>query len=230
MTKKILVIAAHPDDEVLGCGATMAKHSLKGDKVNVVILSEGITSRDNQHNREKYSQELSELAKSAQKANNILGVSSLSLHNFPDNRMDSIDRLDIIKIVEEFLKQYEPEIIYTHHAGDLNIDHRLIHEAVVTACRPVPFYPVKMLLFFEVPSSTEWQMPGLAPYFTPNWFVNVSDTLNLKLKALEAYSSEMRNWPHARSIPALEYMARWRGASVGVEAAEAFILGRKLEY
>lgn len=228
MSKSILVIAAHPDDEVLGCGATMAKHTQSGDEVNVVILSEGLTSRDNQRNREKYSYELSELANSAQKANDILGVSSLTLHDFPDNRMDSIDLLDIIKVVEGFIKKYKPEVVYTHHAGDLNIDHRLVHEAVVTACRPVPFYPVKMLLFFEIPSSTDWQMPGLAPCFIPNWFVDVSDTLSLKLRALDIYKSEMRIWPHARSIPALEYLSRWRGASVGVEAAEAFILGRKL--
>ncbi|MCD5401737.1 PIG-L family deacetylase [candidate division NPL-UPA2 bacterium] len=228
ISKKILVIAAHPDDEVLGCGATIAKYSQGGAEVHVVILAEGLTSRDNQREREKHATGLSELAQAAQEANKILGVSSVTLHDFPDNRLDSLARLDVIKIVEGFIDQHKPEVVYTHHAGDVNIDHRRIHDAVVAACRPVPHHPVKRLLFFEVPSSTEWQPPGSAPYFAPNWFEDVSGTLGLKLKALKAYQSEMRPWPHARSLEALEHLARWRGASVGVAAAEAFVLGRSL--
>lgn len=228
MSKVILIVAAHPDDEVLGCGGAIAKHTQIGDNVNVVILAEGITSRDSERNREKRDQELSELVQAANKANDILGVSSLTIMDFPDNRIDSVDRLDVIKEVERFVDKYKPDIVYTHHAGDLNIDHRLIHEAVVTACRPIPSHPVEILLFFEVPSSTEWQIPGSAPHFAPNWFIDITDTLDIKIKALEAYQSEMRNWPHSRSISALEHLARWRGASVGVEAAEAFVLGRNI--
>lgn len=199
-----------------------------GVEVHIAILAEGLTSRDNRRNREKHTTGLSELAKAAHEANKILGVSSLTLHDFPDNRLDSLDRLDVIKVVEGFIAQHQPETVYTHHAGDVNIDHRRIHEAVVTACRPTPQHPVKKLLFFEVPSSTEWQPPGSAPHFAPNWFEDVSDTFSLKVAALKAYQSEMRPWPHARSIEALEHLARWRGASVGVAAAEAFILGRNL--
>lgn len=224
----VLVVAAHPDDEVLGCGGVIAKHSQQGDKVNILILAEGATSRDPQCNREKLQNELSALAQAAYRASEILGVTSLTLHDLPDNRMDSCDLLDVIKVIEQGIIQYRPEIIYTHHSGDVNIDHRRIHEAVVTAARPMPGSTVKTLLFFEVASSTEWQTPGSAPTFAPNWFVDVSETLNLKLKALAAYESEMRPWPHARSIAALEHLACWRGASVGVEAAEAFILGRNL--
>jgi LmbE family N-acetylglucosaminyl deacetylase len=116
----------------------------------------------------------------------------------------------------------------THHAGDVNIDHQRVHQAVVTACRPQPGHPVRTLLFFEVPSSTEWQPPGSAPAFTPNWFVDISSTLDCKLNALDAYAEELRVWPHPRSLQAVEALARWRGATVGVEAAEAFILGRYL--
>lgn len=224
----ILVVAAHPDDEVLGCGGTIAKHSQQGDSVNVVILAEGVTSRDTQRNPEKRKSELSALAKMAYQAGEILGVTSLSLHNFPDNRMDSCDLLDIIKIIETAIKQHHPDIIYTHHPGDVNIDHRCLHEAVVTACRPLPGNQIKTLLFFEVASSTEWQTPNSAPVFTPNWFVDISDTLTIKLKALETYQSEMRPWPHPRSLAALEYLAKWRGSTIGVEAAEAFVLGRNL--
>ncbi|MDO7788352.1 PIG-L deacetylase family protein [Desulforamulus aquiferis] len=228
MTNKILVIAAHPDDEVLGCGGTIARHSSMGDEVHVVILAEGITSRGEKRFREKFTSQLSELAQAAHNANKILGVSSLTLSNFPDNRMDSLERLDIIKEVETHIDKHKPQIVYTHHFGDVNIDHRRIHEAVVTACRPAPNCPVHTILFFEVPSSTEWQLPGSGPKFEPNWFRNITDTMQLKLEALKEYQCEMRPWPHARSIEAVEYLARWRGASVGVKAAEAFVLGRNI--
>lgn len=228
MTRNVLVIAAHPDDEVLGCGATIAMHVKMGDEVNVVILAEGATSRDENRDRKRRSKDLSELAQAANEANKILGVRSLTLHDFPDNRMDSVDLLAVIKVVESFIKKYQPEIVYTHHVGDVNIDHRITHEAVVAACRPLPLQPVKTLLFFEVQSSTEWQTLASAPAFNPNWYVDISGTLSIKLKALNAYNSEMRTWPHSRSYKAVEHLARWRGACMGVEASEAFVLGRNL--
>ncbi|NEO50824.1 PIG-L deacetylase family protein [Moorena sp. SIO3I6] len=224
----VLVVAAHPDDEVLGCGATIAKHGKQGDVVHSLILAEGATSRASNRDRSQWKSQLSALAVAAHKASEILGAASVTLDNFADNRMDGCELLDVIKVVEQAIDQYQPEVVYTHHSGDVNIDHRRIHEAVITACRPVPGHPVKSLLFFEIPSSTEWQPPGSAPIFAPNWFVDVTETLNLKLKALEAYQSEMRPWPHPRSLQAVEHLARWRGASVGVEAAEAFIVGRQL--
>ncbi|MGR3176660.1 MAG: PIG-L deacetylase family protein [Candidatus Anammoxibacter sp.] len=228
MNNKVLVFAAHPDDEVLGCGAAIAKHVITGDEVHVVILAEGATSRDGKRNRGQRSSELSELAESAHKAKKILGYSSLDLYDFPDNRMDSVDLLDVVKMIEKHIELVQPAIVYSHHAGDVNIDHRIIHEAVITACRPIPSHPVKTLLFFEVASSTEWQVPGSAPHFTPNWFKGISDMLPVKLDALKEYSTEMRKWPHPRSLTAVENLAKWRGASVGIEAAEAFVLGRNL--
>ncbi|MDP2759239.1 MAG: PIG-L deacetylase family protein [Sideroxyarcus sp.] len=223
---RVLVIAAHPDDEVLGCGGTIAKHSRNGDEVHVMIMAEGLTSRDNGIGSGK--DELSKLASAARKANEILGVASLSMHGLPDNRLDSIDRLDVIKLIEYKISDYKPECVYTHHAGDVNIDHRIIHEAVNAACRPVPGHSVKRLLYFEIPSSTEWQIPGSAPSFLPTWFVDVSGTLGIKLGALKVYETEKRNWPHPRSYQAVEYLAKWRGATVGVEAAECFVLGRMI--
>jgi LmbE family N-acetylglucosaminyl deacetylase len=222
----VLVIAAHPDDEILGCGGTMARHINQGDAVHVVILAEGATSRDAARSRKSREQELNNLAEAAQKAGDTLGISSLHLHQFPDNRMDGVDLLDVVKCVEEHIGHFRPNVVYTHHAGDVNVDHQVIHKAVVTACRPQPGHPVKTLLFFEVPSSTEWQIPGNGASFLPNWFVDISDFLDKKMEALDAYCCEMRPWPHARSIEAVEYLARWRGASVGVEAAEGFMLGR----
>lgn len=230
MNDTVLVIAAHPDDEILGCGGAMARHIKQGDNVISVILAEGITSRDKIRNRDIHENELSELAKAAKKANEILGVKTLRMFDLPDNRMDSIDRLDIVKVVESFIEEYKPDIVYTHHNGDVNIDHRRIQEAVITACRPIPGnHFVKRILFFETASSTEWMTPHSAPAFLPNWYVDISETLTDKLKALEAYESEMREWPHARSIKALEYLGKWRGANIGVNAAEAFILGRNIE-
>lgn len=226
--KKVLVIAAHPDDEVLGCGATIARHTKAGDEVHVVILAEGVTSRDKVREPGNRSMELSELARAAHAANEILGVRSLNLHDLPDNRLDSINLLDVVKLIEDYVQTIKPDILYTHHIGDVNIDHRRIHEAVITAIRPQPGQTVKTLLFFEVQSSTEWQPPGSGPPFAPNWFVDISSTLALKMKALLIYKTEMRPWPHSRSCEAVEHLARWRGATVGCEAAEAFVVGRQI--
>ena len=223
---KYLIIAAHPDDEVLGCGGSMAKWSKTGSEVHILILAEGVSARDMHRNRESRKADFSHLAQAAQKAGDILGIASVKLLSYPDNRMDSLDLLDVVKSVEEHIDKIKPEVVVTHHSSDLNIDHQVIHEAVMGACRPQPEQTVKRILSFEVVSSTEWQSSTFGNSFAPNWFEDVSETLELKIKALEAYESEMREWPHVRSIKAVEHLARWRGASVGCEAAEAFILVR----
>ncbi|MEP7056219.1 MAG: PIG-L deacetylase family protein [Caldimonas sp.] len=224
----VLVLAAHPDDEVLGCGGTIAKHAIAGDVVSVLILAEGLTSRDETRSRDLAHGDLSDLARAAREANRILGTTVLELHDFPDNRMDSVNLLDIVKVVEAAIAAAQPAIVYTHHAGDVNIDHRRTHEAVVAACRSVPGQVVKQLMYFEVPSSTEWQTPKSAPAFEPTLFVNIANTLETKLEALGCYSSELRPFPHPRSLQAVEALARWRGATAGYLAAEAFMLGRSL--
>lgn len=223
---KVLVVAAHPDDEVLGCGGTMAMHAARGDKVSVLILAEGLTSRGTGKGCKK---RLGELAKAARRANAKLGVSQVELLGLPDNRLDSLDRLDVVQAVETVVARVRPDTVYTHHAGDLNLDHQITHEAVATACRPLPGQCVRQILCFEVPSSTEWRLQGAGAGFQPNWYVDIGKGLDAKVAALEAYAMEMRPWPHARSCEALVHLARWRGASVGVEAAEAFVLGRRLE-
>jgi N-acetylglucosamine malate deacetylase 1 len=225
--KNIAVIAAHPDDEVLGCGATMARHAAQGDAVHVLIVAEGVTSRNPTRSRPESETQLSLLATSARSANVLLGTTSLELLQFPDNRLDSVDLLDVIKVVEAFFDKYKPQTIYTHWPFDLNVDHRVVSEAVQTACRAVPESIIEQVLFFEVPSSTEWRLSG-GRSFEPTYFVEVSDTLEAKRRALSAYASEMRAPPHPRSLEAVESLARWRGASVGVAAAEAFVLGRSL--
>lgn len=224
--QSILILAAHPDDEILGCGGTIAKYVDEGASIHVAFLADGVFSRVNDEKNQQ--EELLIRRAAAHKACGILGVESIYFGNFPDNRMDTVARLDITKAIEELITEYQPQMVFTHHAGDVNIDHRLTHEATVTACRPQLGHPVKTLLSFEVPSSTEWQLSGSSPTFTPNWFVDISDTLERKFAALDAYADELRAWPHPRSRQGVEHLARWRGATVGVNAAEAFMLGRQL--
>ncbi len=224
-TASILVVVAHPDDEVLGCGGTIARHVRNGDCVRVVIVAEGITSRATDGPSDA---KLEQLRNAARKANDLLGVSDLVLEGLPDNRLDSLDRLAVTQRIEAHIQRWKPSIVYTHHVGDVNLDHQVVHHAVVTACRPQPEHSVDTLLFFEVASSTEWQPPGSAFPFQPNWYVDITDTLEVKLEALHAYDAEMRAWPHPRSFRAVEHQVRWRGASAGVEAAEAFCLGRRV--
>lgn len=226
MNKNTLIIAAHPDDEVLGCGGTIAKLASEGVLVHVAFLADGVFSRASGQKDQQI--EVKDRRAAAQQACNILGVKSVSFGDFPDNKMDVSPLLDIVKAIEELISKHQPDTLFTHHCGDVNIDHRRIHEAVVAACRPQNGHPVKKLLSFEVASSTEWQLPHSAPSFFPNYFVDISATLAKKMAALDLYAKELRRWPHPRSRKAVEHLAHWRGSIVGVEAAEAFILGRQL--
>lgn len=224
-----LVLAAHPDDEVLGCGGTIARMADEGWKVHVLILAEGATSRADVRDRKAQSGPLSQLETAARHAATILGAATVQLETFADNRMDGVDLLDVVKRIEAEVERLQPSRVLTHHIGDVNIDHTIVHRATVAACRPLPGSSVRELLFFEVASSTEWRPAhSLAP-FEPNLFVDIGMSLERKLQALQAYASEMREFPHARSVRAVEALARWRGATAGREAAEAFEIGRRIE-
>ncbi|WP_196595132.1 PIG-L deacetylase family protein [Pectinatus frisingensis] len=225
---KVLVVAAHPDDEVLGCGGTMAKHVLDGDEVHVLLMAEGLKSRDSFKENDSSDVALKILHQKSKLASSEIGVKDIKLLNFPDNRMDKLQLLDIVKAIEKEIEVYQPNIIYTHHHGDVNIDHQLTHEAVITACRLMPGQCVKKLLFFEVLSSTEWQISTCKNVFLPNWYVDIKLTFNKKIAALKYYESEMRNYPHSRSYKAVEILSRYRGISVGKELVEAFMLGRNI--
>jgi LmbE family N-acetylglucosaminyl deacetylase len=219
---RVLAVAAHPDDEVLGCGATLARHADQSDVVSVLILGTGALSREGAATAEAQRLQLQ-----AHEAGRILGAHDVSVLDLPDNRFDSWDLLDVVKCVERELRRLAPEVVYTHHPGDLNVDHRRTFEAVMTACRPQGPDGPRRILSFEVASSTEWQAPSVAPAFAPNVFVDVTQTLERKVKALEAYASEIRPFPHPRSVEALRALASWRGASAGMPAAEAFVLVRE---
>lgn len=223
---RILVVAAHPDDEVLGCGGSIARHVAKGDDVHLLLMADGIGSRSVSS---VDSLDLARREQACQRAAVCLGITSVTHAGFPDNAMDGLPLLEVIKRVEAVVEKLEPAIVYTHHSADLNIDHRLTHEAVMTACRPLPGTPVHQILTFEVLSSTEWQSPSLqAVAFTPNRFVDITAYQKIKRAALESYHEEMREYPHARSFEAVDALARYRGASVGVERAEAFMVMRDL--
>ncbi len=221
--KSILVVAAHPDDEVLGCGGYIANQVRSGDEVFVAFLSDGVTSRLENLGL----QEIESRRNAARLASKVLGVTDVSFGDFPDNKLDTSPLLEVIKSIEAVVERVRPQIVLTHFGGDLNIDHRIVNQAVLTACRPAPQQGVKEILFFEVPSSTEWQVPIEGEVFIPNWFEDISETLELKTEALTIYEHELREWPHPRSIRAVEHLAHWRGASCGVDAAEAFVLGRR---
>jgi LmbE family N-acetylglucosaminyl deacetylase len=226
MNDTILIVAAHPDDEVLGCGGTIAKFVSENKKVHISFLTDGVSARDGEKNKIK--EDILNRQNAAKLACSILGAQNVTFGKFPDNRMDSVALLDIIKFVEQLVIEIQPNIILTHHAGDLNIDHRRTHEAVATACRPLKSSSVNTILCFEIPSSTEWSISNLNQVFIPNWYFDITNTLDVKLSALEAYRMELKEWPHPRSIKGVEDLAHWRGATIGVHAAEAFSLGRKL--
>ena len=220
--KTILVIAAHPDDEVLGCGGTIARLTSEGSNVYTLILGEGVTSRDRKRDLAKRENEIAELKKQAENANRILGVKKVYTFDFPDNRFDSVPLLDIIKTIEETKDDLKPDIVFTHHIGDLNIDHQITFKAVMTAFRPTIDESVKEIYSFEIPSSTEWNEPSSLTYFMPDYFVDVNKSLEIKINALKEYKTELRDFPHPRSLKAVELNAKQWGVKMGFEAAEAY--------
>ena len=224
---KVLVVAAHPDDEILGCGATAARLVAEGHEVHFVILGEGMTSRNTQRADADLGQ-LEDLRRYAHAAAAKVGVKSLGLHGLPDNRLDTVPLLDIVKIVEELVNRHSPAVIYTHHGGDLNVDHGVVHRAVLTATRPTAGCPVREIYAFEVPSSTEWAFQRIEPAFRPNVFVDITRTLETKIAAMECYESETRKFPHPRSPEALRAAAMRWGSVAGCAAAEAFELVRSV--
>lgn len=226
MTEKCLVVAAHPDDEVLGCGGTMCRMASGGIDVYCLILGEGVTSRDDNRDAVLRKRELEELRGTARRANVLLGVREVFFASLPDNRFDAVDLLDVVKIVEQHVAELRPDRVFTHSSIDLNIDHRIVSQAVLTACRPLPKTPVKGVFFFPVLSSTEWNFEGA---FRPNYYVDIEKFLKDKLEAMRVYSSELREWPHPRSLQAIEYDAHLHGAHVGRNAAEAFHIARMVE-
>ncbi|GHA30263.1 PIG-L domain-containing protein [Salinimicrobium marinum] len=228
--KKILIVVAHPDDELLGLGATM--YQLNNDYsciTRVVILGEGITSRAEVRDPEKWEKELKIHRENIKNAQEAIGYGSVGIYDFPDNRFDTVSLLDIIKVIEKEKQDFDPEVIFTHHGGDVNVDHQRTFEAVVTATRPMKDERVKTVITFETPSGTEWRAATDPRHFVPNMYVSVSEeAIEAKIRGMESYEFEKRQYPHPRSPEALKIQAQRWGIAVGKDFAEAFTVVRSI--
>lgn len=225
-----MIVVAHPDDELLGLGATM--HKMIKDfniKTHVVILGEGVTSRSDKRDIAKWKKELDIHKNNIKNAQAAIGYHSVNTYDFPDNRFDTLALLDIIKVIEKEKNAFQPEVVFTHHGGDLNIDHQRTFEAVITACRPMAHETVKTIITFETPSGTEWRSPTDPRHFLPNLFIEVSEeNIKAKIAGMESYEFEKRVYPHPRSPEALKIQAQRWGVAIGSMYAEAFCLVREI--
>lgn len=228
--KKVLLVVAHPDDELLGCGGTMNRLIEELEcEIRVIILGEGITSRSNSRDPEQWKNELEIHRSNIENARKAIGFQSTGIYQFADNRFDSVDLLDLVKVIEKEKIEFNPDIIFTHHGGDTNIDHRKTFEAVVTAIRPMNHERVHTLICFETPSSTEWQAFNYPNPFLPNLYFSISEkNLNAKVKGMESYEFEKRVYPHPRSPEALKIQAQRWGVATGNDFAEAFMVIRSI--
>lgn len=216
MNKKVLVVAAHPDDELLGCGGTVAKHVCNGDTVFAVIVCEGESHRS-------YGKEINQ-SEYISAAANIIGFQQVFHLAFPDQKLDTLPLVSIIKPIENVIDDVKPDVIYVHWGGDLNRDHRIVFESLMVAARPV-VSSIKQIFAFETSSSTEWAFPR---GFSPDTWVDISGFIDTKLQAFECYESELRDYPHPRSLEAVRIKAAARGNQCCLEYAEVFMTVRNI--
>jgi len=220
---KVLVVAAHPDDETIGCGGSLSRHAKEKDEIAVITLTNGVSSREQVIEKDLVNRNIA-----AEKAINILGANWIAKGDFPDNAMDSIPLLEIIKFIEEIKDKFDPDIIYTHSPSDLNVDHKIVTTATLTAFRPQPGERNSEIRLFETPSATDFSVEELDGTFSPNLFINIENFWQSKLDALSCYDTEIRDYPHSRSYKKIESLAQFRGSQSGLELAEAFMLVRKI--
>jgi len=225
--ERVLVISAHPDDEVLGMGGTIAKYSALGYEVAVLIVTDGSTS---QYKDDPRLLEIIETKKEETKqCASILGVKHIFYGNLPDMKLDSIPHIEINQVIEKTILEFKPSIVFSHFYGDVNKDHRMIYESTLVACRPVSEQCVKRLLLYSVPSSTEWNAQNSVSAFLPNWYEDIyGEYSDKKYKAMECYITELRDYPHPRSIKYLKISDETEGNKVGLLAAESFMLIRAI--
>lgn len=224
MTDNILIVVAHADDETIGMAGTIRKHVDNGDTVRVISMTDGVGSREASTDVDRLSRKAA-----AMEASRILGFEWGECHEFTDNALDKYPLIDLVKCIEIEKTRFQPTIVYTHSGADLNIDHRTVVQAVLTAFRPQPGENCREIRLFEVASATDYGHPAVTGRFSPNLFVNIRDTWRAKRSALSAYTAEMRDYPHSRSLEGIENLAKNRGNQVGFEFAEAFEVARKLE-
>lgn len=227
MPECVLVVCAHADDEAFGLAGTLARHAVDGDKIHLLFVADGVTARDVSYDAAARRPDMEARKQMARTAAGLMGAQPPHFLDLPDNRLDSIPLLDIVKAIEARVQALRPTILYTNHANDLNVDHRIAHQAVLTACRPQPGHSVRAIYAFETLSSTEWEPAGLGALFHPTRYVDISAHTDAKMAAIRAYGAEMRSSPHPRSPEAVEALWRLRGAQAGLMAAEALVVVRE---
>lgn len=212
--RTVLVVGAHPDDEVLGAGGTIAKHANAGDEVHVLIVTEGAS--------QQYDDEtlIDQKVTETQQCAETLGVEAVHHGDLPDMRLDAVDHVEINSVIESVVESVGPDVVYTHSPTDVNKDHQHVYDSTLVATRPNS--GVQRVLSYEVPSSTNWT--GAGQQFDPSVYVDITETLERKLAGFAAYESEHREYPHPRSAEAIEAYAKMRGTAAGYRAAEAFQL------
>jgi LmbE family N-acetylglucosaminyl deacetylase len=219
--KKILVIATHPDDEVLGCGATIARHVDAGDQVTIAIATRGAP--------DLFSDEfMARIRAELQAAQAVLKVTDVRFLDFPAPKLDTVPAHQVADAISKVIRSTECETIYLPHRGDIHADHRAVYQATLVAARPIDNLKVRQLLCYETLSETEWAPPIGADAFIPTVFIDISATLDRKLSAMKCYASQLKEHPHPRSLQSIEAQAHLRGATVGFMAAEAFMLVREV--
>jgi len=218
---KVLVIAPHPDDEVLGCGGTIAKHSKQGDDVYLCIVTKAYPP-------DWPEDEIEERQEEVLRVNKVLGIKKTRFLDLPTVKLDTISQKELNDLIAQVVNEIHPEVLYIPHRGDVNNDHRLVFDAAMVATRPKPGSLTRKVLCYEALSETEWGKPGMENAFIPNVYVDISETLEVKLGAMSEYKSELKEFPHPRSLEAISALAKLRGTSVGVAAAEAFMLVREI--
>lgn len=218
---KVLVISPHPDDEVLGCGGAIARHADQGDEVHVLVATRGIPELFPPEQVERTRQEM-------QAAHKILGVTRVHFLDFPAPELDSVPIRKLAEKIGETIQEMQPPVVYLPYRGDLHVDHQMVYHATLVATRPINNCPVQQLLCYETLSETEWGSPASGDHFVPNVFIDIAKYLSRKLEALMCYQSQLKEFPHPRSLQAIEALAHLRGSTVSLKAAEAFMLVREI--
>ena len=224
MNNKVLVVASHPDDETIGCGGVIAKHVYEGDEVSIITLTNGVSSRLESKDKDQKIRKDAAIS-----AIDSLGANWLAAGDFPDNRIDEVPLIEVIQFIEKQKNFFYLYIIYVHSPTDLNIDHRIAAEAVLTAYRPQPEESYSEIRFFEIASSSDFTVKKLHNRFEPNLFINIEEFWEKKLEALKSYDLEIRKDPHSRSYEGIKTLAKLRGSQSGLSMAEAFEVVRKIE-
>lgn len=217
----VLVIATHPDDEVLGCGGAMARHTAEGDKLHVLVMTRGISDLFS-------TEQIEETRRELKAAHQILGVMSVRFLDFPAPKLDTVPEYQLADAICDVLRSLDVDLLYIPHRGDIHVDHGSVFRAAMVAARPKNRTLVRRILAYETLSETDWAPPFADAAFLPSVFIDIGDYIKKKLDAMACYKSQLKSFPHPRSLDTIKALARYRGGSVGLSAAEGFMLIREI--